>query len=312
MDPGGYFSHPGHRTFVFMIRTLYHLLRPLAAVPFAFALTLGAVEAGFKNPLFFILMLVVIILTVGGAGHIINSYFDRRVDAISKIKKDITMANQPFARGAVTLQMGFWLFFGLNIAGLAALWAIGPKLFWLGLAIVMVSAAYSAPPLRLKSRPIFDILANAGLAIMATVLGFWFFADKTAPLPWPLLVWLGLLVGATYIFTLVVDYPDDLKNGIKTTAVWLGVKNILRLGLGVYAAMLLTLAYSIWQSPRVYQITLAPVLLFGFFKYLSLTKRHHQARIRRAMFKAGAAAGAGLVILVVVYSILFFVNLTHY
>jgi len=82
--------------------------------------------------------------------------------------------------------------------------------------------AYSLPPLRLCTRPVLDLAANAiGYGGIAFVLGFGVFdpalaAAVTASLPYV------LMVAATFLHTTILDFTGDSETGKKSTTVLIG------------------------------------------------------------------------------------------
>jgi 4-hydroxybenzoate polyprenyltransferase len=105
---------------------------------------------------------------------------------------------------------------GLGLALLALVPASAAP--WL-LGFLLLGAAYSAPPLRLKTRPPLDSISNGlyvlpGAAAYAAVAG-------TAP---PALAVLGgwLWAMAMHTFSAIPDVEPDRRAGIETTATRLG------------------------------------------------------------------------------------------
>jgi 4-hydroxybenzoate polyprenyltransferase len=127
----------------------------------------------------------------------------------------------------------------------------------LALALVL-SLAYSVPPLRLVSRPFVDLLANAvGYGGIAFVTGFAAWSPRVAQAA-SLAVPYVLLVGATFLHTTILDADGDREAGKKTTSVVIGV------GPSAVLACLLSvagLAPAIFVSLVRYGDKLAPMIL---------------------------------------------------
>lgn len=128
----------------------------------------------------------------------------------------------------------------LSIGGIVlGIYWFGDVVFYLpliGLSLI-IGWIYSVPPIRLKSRPIFDLLANAiGYGTIAFSLG-WLaetrFSIHTLLNSLPYL----LCVGSTFITTTLPDIKGDRANNDITTGVFLGIKRTCFL-----SAILLVLA----------------------------------------------------------------------
>jgi len=147
----------------------------------------------------------------------VNDVFDADVDAENPKKRgreiswsgdDVVLASV-FAAGALLLAL-------LPILPV-------PALPWLA-GYLLLATAYSAPPLRLKTRPPLDSVSNGlyvlpGAAAYAAVAG-------TAP---PTLAVLGgwLWTMAMHTFSAVPDIEPDRRAGIRTTATELGERATL-------------------------------------------------------------------------------------
>lgn len=91
------------------------------------------------------------------------------------------------------------------------------------LALVL-SLAYSLPPLRLVARPVFDILSNAaGYGCIAFVAGYAAFYPTMANAV-ALSVPYVFLVAATFLHTTILDVGGDKESGKITTTVVIGVR----------------------------------------------------------------------------------------
>jgi chlorophyll synthase len=87
---------------------------------------------------------------------------------------------------------------------------------------VVISLAYSAPPLRLVARPFVDLLANAvgygGIAYMAGFAAWNPRLEHAVLLSIPYV----FLVGAVFLHTTLLDAAGDRQSGKKTTTVVIG------------------------------------------------------------------------------------------
>lgn len=131
----------------------------------------------------------------------------------------------------------------------------------LGMAFMILWAfTYSAPPLRLKERPIIDSLSNGlGYAIVPIAIGFSFGAPITK-IP-ESVFWAGFTVASMHTAFAVMDYRPDKKAGVNTIAVRFGQKKTI---LFPVLATLLTLLFSPMKG------FIPQTLLFGLFTLVSL------------------------------------------
>lgn len=139
--------------------------------------------------------------------------------------------------------------------------ALGP-VFLAGAVVVLgLGWAYSAPPLRLKARPGFDVAVNAlVVGVLAPVAGWALHRPVTAyPMTW---VILGvLLAAALYLPTTVLDEGADRAAGLVTSAVRWGAERCYRAGLVMWVV-----ATALWLSyhPVAFQWGMAPVVVVAY------------------------------------------------
>ncbi|PSP75606.1 lycopene elongase [Halobacteriales archaeon QS_1_68_20] len=157
----------------------------------------------------------------------VNDVFDADVDRQNpkKADREARYRGDRATRWAVLTTAGLGLALALVVPGRAVPWVVG---------FLALGWAYSAPPLRLKTRPPLDSVSNGlyvlpGGAAYAAVAG-------TAP---PALAVLGgwLWAMAMHTFSAIPDVEPDRQAGIETTATRLG-----RRGAAVYCGVVWLLA----------------------------------------------------------------------
>ena len=179
------------------------------------------------------LKLVIYIISLSfylGFAFSINNCFDALSDSINPIKK----GKNPIARGELNFKKAYIVSILLSLLGIV--WNIifignlGALAIYLSL--ITLAYFYSAPPLRLKSKPPFDLISHGlffGVLIYYYGLVFHYVRG---------LYDIKLMVMLMSIFTYstllnlrnhIEDYEGDSKAGIKTTAVYLGLARSLRL-----------------------------------------------------------------------------------
>jgi 4-hydroxybenzoate polyprenyltransferase len=147
----------------------------------------------------------------------VNDLFDADVDAENPKKR-----GREIQWDGDTLVLAAVFACGAGLLPLA--WLVPPAAWpWLG-GYVVLATAYSAPPLRLKTRPPLDSMSN-GLYVLPGAAAYAALAG-TAP---PALAVLGGWVWAMamHTFSAVPDIEPDRRAGIRTTATVLGERATL-------------------------------------------------------------------------------------
>jgi 4-hydroxybenzoate polyprenyltransferase len=173
-----------------------------------------------------------IFLLVVGLAFVVNQVFDLRSDAINK--KNFILPSR-----AVSRREGV-VFAGVLAAAIVVLCVgRGGELAMLALAGVALGIAYSMPPLRLKARPVADLLANtAGFGWVGFLMGWLVFGGigreavvKSSPY--------AIAMAAIFLNTCIPDEAGDRAAGDATTCVVFGRRVV------ALAALLLLVAAAI-------------------------------------------------------------------
>lgn len=195
----------------------------------------------------------------------INDMSDREVDAISHRKGDIE-GTQLTAAEVTTVGMSIAF---INLPFFVYFWFYLPDSAW-G-AIVLYSAifiAYSAPPLRLKARPILDSVSNAAYALPLMIMPLAMGYEVPSLALWSLMTWSM----AKHTFDSIQDIEDDQSCQLKTTAVVFGLK------FAIYWAAFWWLVSTLLLTQINLAIAAIVGLGAGFLIYRLLTKPNiHQA-----------------------------------
>lgn len=176
-------------------------------------------------------MMLSISLIFTGAVYL-NQVFDFESDRINKklgfLQKGI-LSRSPLLAG----------FLILSIIPLAAAPLISKFTLFLMAQFLVLSYVYSAPPLKLKDRPIGGLVANGyghGLLVAVAVMPD-MSIHNAGLLGWNNPLYFTLTVGATYILTTIPDQVGDEATGKRTMAVVLG-----RVGALLFAGALFVIA----------------------------------------------------------------------
>ncbi|MBA2363493.1 MAG: prenyltransferase [Kofleriaceae bacterium] len=127
----------------------------------------------------------------------------------------------PEERAAVLRTIAALVLFALP----ALIWS-NPRVVVAFLIFVLLSLAYSLPPLRLKARPLLDSLSN-GLYLTPMLVAWGFFSARLPS--WPLVAAGILWCGAMHAYSAIPDIASDRRAGLGTVATLLGRDGTLNL-----------------------------------------------------------------------------------
>ena len=200
------------------ILRLIQITRPYGWIVFIGMFLVGMKLADASLTLFSIIYMILMTIPLGLVLFGINDVYDYRSDRINPRKKQSIMGavlkinELKFVRKSVFVSAVIMLF----IAALSfKIWN-----FISVLLLILISYAYSAPPLRLKEIPVLESVSNAIIIYLIVMLGFTLNA-----LPWEITCkayYLLIFVVAYHIFSTVMDADADAKAGHKTFAVRFG------------------------------------------------------------------------------------------
>lgn len=184
-----------------------------------------------------ILLTLLLYSLLMGAIYILNQISDSHTDEING--KLYLVAQGYIKKSRLKIQIGILLSFSVIIAFLQF-----PRIYlYLILLSVVLGVLYSVPPVRLKGKPILDLLANAsGFGVVAFAVGW---MSTSAALSKEMI--LGCLpyvacISAAFINTTIPDIKGDVQNGDTTTGAFLGVrKSCILSTLLVVVAILISL-----------------------------------------------------------------------
>ena len=142
----------------------------------------------------------------------INDIFDARIDRFNPKKSDREV---PYTGDSATV----WLVVVSGMLGILLLPVLPREsLPWM-VGFLLLGAAYSAPPVRLKTTPFLDSIAN-GLYILPAGAAYALLAGGQPPLAAVVGGWLWAM--SMHTFSAIPDIIPDQQGGIRTTATTLG------------------------------------------------------------------------------------------
>ena len=206
------------------------------------------------------------VVLMRSAGCVINDYADRNIDPLIPRTKD-----RPIATGKVTPREALVLFVMLCVTAFMLVLLMNPFTIMLSLVAVLLAGVYPFTK-RITQLPQFVLGTAFGWAVPMA------FAAQTATLP-PV-TW--TLFAATVLWAVVydtmyamVDREDDLKIGVKSTAILFGEKD--RIIIAVLQAIVIALLWFAGQQMSLgiwYKLGLFAAS--GLFVYQQLLIKHKQ------------------------------------
>ncbi|MCH8492912.1 MAG: 4-hydroxybenzoate octaprenyltransferase [Idiomarina sp.] len=207
------------------------------------------------------------------AGCVINDFADRHYDGHVERTR-----NRPLATGAVTATEALILFAILVILAFMLVLTLNTLTILLSFVAVALAIAYPFTK-RITHLPQFVLGAAFSMAIPMA------FAAESNQLPfvcWVLFVANTLWTVAYDTQYAMVDRDDDLRTGIKSTAVLFGKYDLAIIGL-LQAATILLLALVGWLIQATFLFWVALIVMAGFFAWQLW---HIRDRDRDACFRA--------------------------
>ena len=238
------------------------LLKPITWFPPMWAFACGAIASGQSLGEQWWLLALGLVLTgplVCASSQAVNDWFDRHVDAINEPQRPIPSGRMP----------GRW---GLGIAvlwsGLSLVWALlmGPWGFAACALAVLLSWAYSAPPVRLKQNGWWG---NAACALsyegLAWITGTAVMLGGAWPGSGSLVLALLYSLGAHGIMTLndFKSIDGDARMGVGSLPVQLGARRAAQTAVAVMVLPQLAVALRLWAWGRPWHALAVLVLVLA-------------------------------------------------
>lgn len=193
-------------------------------------------------------------------GYMFNDLEDAEDDYHDAEKR---MRN-PIASGEITRRQSYLFSMFLLSVGLLLLLSIGPFVFLLGIIYAFVGFVYSWRSLRLKSRPIFDLVSHV---LFLGVLQFLTTYAAFRPLDLFVVPFLMIIVPVSLMNEVIhemIDFDVDKKTKINNTVQRFEGFDVIKLMIAMVAIIVIgcsIIAFSV--LPRYRTIGLSISLLFG-------------------------------------------------
>jgi 4-hydroxybenzoate polyprenyltransferase len=175
-----------------------------------------------RPPIDLILVFASGTLLMRAAGCVINDYADREFDGLVE-----RTANRPLATGAISTQAALTLFCALALLALALLFFVNELTRWLALGGMAIATVY---PFMKRWTYLPQVVLGAAFS-WGIVMAFAAVQNRVPSSGWLLFVASVLWIVAYDTLYAMVDRDDDLKIGIKSTAILFGTADRLMIGI---------------------------------------------------------------------------------
>lgn len=233
------------------LSTVAELLKPITWFPPVWAFACGAVSSGQSLSDNWTLVLAGLILTgplVCASSQAVNDWFDRHVDAINE-------PNRPIPSGRMPGRWGFYIAVLWTLLSIFWAWPLGPWGFAATALGLLLSWAYSTPPIRLKNNGWWG---NSACALsyegLAWVTGAAVMLGGEMPSEKAIVLALLYSFGAHGIMTLndFKAVEGDAQMGVRSLPVQLGVTKaaFTACGFMLFAQWAVAILLLEWGSPN--------------------------------------------------------------
>ena len=200
-------------------------------------------------------LIIMILLSMAAAGaYFVNQIYDEQSDALND--------KLGFLQRGLVSRTGLWIgFIACSLISLVGAGLISLQMLVVFAQLVALGFIYSAPPFRLKDRPVWGLLANAygfGWLIVLTVVPD-FGMHNLGLIGWDNPFYFMAAVGSIYVLTTIPDMAGDRLTGKQTIAVIWGVRSSLLLALMLDIAA----TYIAWRSSYGWLFYLAAIAAFA-------------------------------------------------
>ncbi len=234
--------------------------------------TLWFATNGQPDP-FILIVFVSGVFLMRAAGCVINDFADRKVDG--KVKRT---AHRPLATGEVTSKQALLLFFTLIALAFALVLTLDWNTIVLSIVALFLAALYPFMK-RYTHLPQVFLGAAFGWAIPMVYMA------STGDIPFE--AWLLFIANVCWVLAYdtmyaMVDYDDDIKIGVKSTAVLFGKYNAL--WIGIFQLIFLSIMFYLGN---IYQLGLPYLIALGLAAALAIYQQKLIASWQRDLcFKA--------------------------
>jgi len=254
------------------------LMKPVTWFPPMWAFTCGVVSTGESIVEHWSILLRGLILAgpfMCAMSQTMNDYFDREVDAINEPQR-------PIPAGLISKSASWIVTFTLIIIGFIIAWSIHPYVMYISFVGVLMSHAYSGPPLRAKQNGWFgNLIVGFAYEGVAWLTGS-FAITQGVPSAETIAMAVIFSLGAHGIMTLndFKSVVGDTIKGVKSIPVQLGERNAAILACVVMnVAQLSAIGILVYNSEFVFTALALLLLMFQLPMQKTLIEQPHEKAI---------------------------------
>jgi 4-hydroxybenzoate polyprenyltransferase len=248
----------------------FRLIRPIAWITFLFPFSVG-LGLGL-NPIALpinILLGFFSFICWMSFSFIVNAIGDKEVDKIHDGRsKDMNLANQPISTGEIAQGKGLILSIIFLILSLLSAWLINTIFFVMIIFANILGYIYSMPPIRFKAKPVGDVFSNAfaagaiftaGLSVGGSNINIFMIIEAI------------IMASIFYLPTVLTDIEFDRKVGLKTSAIFLGAKNVVN-SMFILTILLIAIGLIIFYFYNIELKILVILMIIYSLIFISATK----------------------------------------
>lgn len=210
---------------------------------------------------------IFVLISLGGltsAGSWINNVYDRDLDKFAG-RDEWGLNFFDYVHPKIMIMISFLV----SVLCLVLLYLINSNVFLLGFLVIFLLFIYSVPPVRLKTKPPFDAIANSlEFGTLPFLMG-WMLDGKQMTFESGMkAITIGLVVASFSILLSRHDIETDKKYGIKTSCTTLGQKGTIYASiiLGFFSVLFSMIFFGIFSLLTLSLIITSPLILATLIK----------------------------------------------
>jgi 4-hydroxybenzoate polyprenyltransferase len=186
-------------------------------------------------------------------------------DAPDDAREADRAARNPVTCGEISPRGGWLAAIVVSLLALVLYAWVSWGAFWVGALTIVLSYLYSWRAVRLKARPVVDVVSHALMLSSLLFLAGYFAYDEAPGNVWLVALGVGLVSAYGQLYNQLRDYEMDRAAGLRNTASILGPKHTQRLMYGCLGLAAVCLAITIIIGLWPLWLALVPLLMAPLF-----------------------------------------------